>query len=83
MQQECTKVLARMRLFLGFEEKAWQKRFSVDLLQEGHSMRQKAERMNGLRKRLQEAHEALFQAQNFQDPLMLLQVSAFKKKKRE
>ncbi|XP_073713040.1 E3 ubiquitin-protein ligase Midline-1 isoform X1 [Misgurnus anguillicaudatus] len=72
-QQESTKVLSRMRLFLSFEEKAWQKRFSVDLVQEGQSVRQKAERMNRLRSRLLQAHETLGQAQNFHDPLILLQ----------
>ncbi|XP_051985204.1 E3 ubiquitin-protein ligase TRIM41-like isoform X1 [Xyrauchen texanus] len=72
-QRECTVVLNRIRLFLDFEEKAQQKRFSVDLMQDGRSMRQKAERLDRLRSRLLQAQEALIQARSFHDPLIVLQ----------
>ncbi|XP_051990497.1 E3 ubiquitin-protein ligase TRIM41-like isoform X1 [Xyrauchen texanus] len=72
-QRECAVVLSRIKMFLDFEEKAQQKRFSVDLLQEDRSMRQRAERLNRLRSRLLQAQEALIQAKSFHDPLMVLQ----------
>ncbi|XP_041958410.1 E3 ubiquitin-protein ligase TRIM62-like isoform X1 [Alosa sapidissima] len=74
-QVDCTSLLRRIKLFLDFEEQAWQKRFSVDLVQESRNLKHRVERLMKMRGRLVEAQEGLQQALAIQDPLLLLQTS--------
>lgn len=74
-QGDCTAFLKRIKLFLDFEEQAWQKRFSVDLVQESRNLKHRVENLTKLRGKLVEAREGLQQALAIQDPLLLLQVT--------
>lgn len=74
-QGDCTAFLKRIKLFLDFEEQAWQKRFSVDLVQESRNLKHRVENLMKLRGKLVEAREGLQQALAIQDPLLLLQVT--------
>lgn len=74
-QGDCTSFLRKLKMFLDFEEQAWQKRFSVDLVQESRNLKHRVERLMKLKGRLVEAQEGLQQALAIQDPLLLLQVT--------
>ncbi|XP_042560922.1 butyrophilin subfamily 3 member A3-like isoform X2 [Clupea harengus] len=74
-QGDCTSFLRKLKMFLDFEEQAWQKRFSVDLVQESRNLKHRVERLMKLKGRLVEAQEGLQQALAIQDPLLLLQTS--------
>ncbi|XP_062386316.1 E3 ubiquitin-protein ligase TRIM41-like isoform X2 [Sardina pilchardus] len=74
-QADCTSFLGRIKLFLDFEEQAWQKRFSVDLVLESKNLKLRVEKLMKMKGRLAEALEGLQQALAIQDPLLLLQTS--------
>lgn len=73
-QRQYTAFLNRVKLFLDFEEKAWQKRFSVDLVQSSRSRKHRSEKLKKLQQRLSQTQGALLEAQNIRDPLVLLQL---------
>ncbi|XP_064869598.1 tripartite motif-containing protein 75-like [Oncorhynchus nerka] len=73
-QSECTAFLRRIKLFLEFEEQAWQKRFSVDMVQESRNGKQRTEGLRRLQDRLTQAQDTLLKTQTISDPLVLLQL---------
>ena len=73
-QRQYTDFLSRVKLFLDFEENAWQKRFSVDLVQTRRSRKHRSEKLKRLEQRLSQTQRTLLEAQNIRDPLVLLQV---------
>ncbi|KAJ8366637.1 hypothetical protein AAFF_G00348150 [Aldrovandia affinis] len=73
-QQAYTAFVKKIKLFLEVEEKAWQKRLSVDMVTENRKMKYRAEKMEQLQARLQEAERTLQEAQDIHDPLTLMQL---------
>ncbi|XP_046883652.1 E3 ubiquitin-protein ligase TRIM41-like [Hypomesus transpacificus] len=73
-QRQYTDFLSRVKLFLDFEENAWQKRFSVDLVQTRRSRKHRSEKLKRLEQRLSQTQRTLLEAQNIRDPLVLLQL---------
>uniref|UniRef100_A0A4W5N4A2 Uncharacterized protein n=1 Tax=Hucho hucho TaxID=62062 RepID=A0A4W5N4A2_9TELE len=73
-QSECTAFLRRIKLFLEFEEQAWQKRFSVDMVQDSRNGKQRTEGLRRLQDRLTQAQDTLLKTQTISDPLVLLQL---------
>lgn len=73
-QQGYIGFLKKVKLFIDIEEKAWEKRFSVAKLQESSLIKYKAEKLEQLQTKLQEAVSAMEKALSNQDPVTLLQL---------
>uniref|UniRef100_A0A4W4DMB7 Tripartite motif containing 69 n=1 Tax=Electrophorus electricus TaxID=8005 RepID=A0A4W4DMB7_ELEEL len=70
---ECSVCKGQQKL--AAEKSSWQKRFSLDLVQERRAVRLRTEKLSRLKTRLLQAHEGLLQALSITDPLALLQVN--------